>query len=476
MIPGFGVLVYMSSWILDPIELKNLTPAEQLHYRKRMYIKRSSDKHICKECQATLEEHNGQWVKVTWKKPATKGSKGEWVPVVGGEACTENATKVHNSVSTPWMIDGKKVYLDDPEMKEYQEALVAYCHHLTGFPKYSMSLKEKRTELKKLLDFKHATILCDKEVKKVMTTCLTQTMHALGLAWTYFDHMWTVHCGQMKTPMEVFEDEKLFSKAIEKRLRWGTYISDTGLRKALRSFSGTQCVSNFRPTAAAAIYHKYLPESGGVTWDMSSGFGGRLLGAMACSRVTKYIGTDPSTDTDAGLRKMYDELLPLLKDLKPEHANFTAEFNKIGSEDFKPEPGGIDLCFTSPPYFDTERYSDEDTQSYIKYGRDPITKEALSKEASQDAWLNGFMRDTIHNCYVGLKSNGVLIINLAGVKSYPKLAEHFVNMVKNMEIDGTLCWEYKEEAKLILSLMMGTRKNSVDPFKTEPVFIFKKRT
>lgn len=42
---------------------------------------------------------------------------------------------------------------------------------------------------------------------------------------------------------------------------------------------------------------------------MSSGFGGRLLGALACDRVDKYVGTDPSTYAMDGLREMANELV-----------------------------------------------------------------------------------------------------------------------------------------------------------------------
>ena len=40
----------------------------------------------------------------------------------------------------------------------------------------------------------------------------------------------------------------------------------------------------------------------------------------------------------------------------------------------------LDLCFTSPPYFDTEKYSDEDTQSYKKF-------------PTEDGWVNGFFEE-----------------------------------------------------------------------------------
>jgi hypothetical protein len=120
----------------------------------------------------------------------------------------------------------------------------------------------------------------------------------LALAWSYFPHSWSVQCGSMKTPIQVFESDIDFKRAIAKRLKYGTgRITDAEVRKAVRSYSGAQGVSNFRPTAAAAIYHTFLPRTGGTVWDMSSGFGRRLLGAIACNRVSRYVGTDPCSQT-----------------------------------------------------------------------------------------------------------------------------------------------------------------------------------
>src|ERR1700722_20988960 len=110
-------------------------------------------------------------------------------------------------------------------------------------------------------------------------------MHGLALAWHYQPFAWTVRCGNRKTPIEVFTDDESFLKAIERRTKLGNAFSDGGLRKILRSFASTQSVSNFRPTAAAAIYHRLLPEKGGVVFDPCAGFGGRLCGALAWDRV-----------------------------------------------------------------------------------------------------------------------------------------------------------------------------------------------
>ena len=73
---------------------------------------------------------------------------------------------------------------------------------------------------------------------------------------------------------------------------------------------------------------------------------------------------------------------------------------KLGSEEYKPKKKSLDLCFTSPPYFDTEKYSDEDTQSYKKF-------------PTEDGWVNGFLKKTIQNCYDGLKDNKYMLMNIA---------------------------------------------------------------
>jgi hypothetical protein len=222
-------------------------------------------------------------------------------------------------------------------------------HRREGFPVYSLKRDEKRQELLELLVADHAGII-DKQGR------IKQTVHALALAWHYQPLAWTVRCGNRKTPIEVFTDDQSFLKAIERRTKLGNAFSDGGLRKILRTFSSTQSVSNFRPTAAAAVYHRLLPKEGGMVWDMSAGFGGRLLGAVACDRVDKYVGSDPSTDAMDGLKEMAEELVPMAQRLG--RRVLEVELHRVGSEDFLPERNSLDLCFKSPPYFGWEQYGD----------------------------------------------------------------------------------------------------------------------
>jgi hypothetical protein len=320
-------------------------------------------------------------------------------------------------------------------------------HRREGFPVYSLKRDEKRQELLDLLLADHAGIIDPKGRIK-------QTMHGLALAWHYHPLAWTVKCGNRKTPIEVFTNDESFLKAIERRTKLGNAFSDGGLRKILRTFSSTQSVSNFRPSAAAGIYHRFLPESGGVVWDMSAGFGGRLLGALACDRVDRYIGTDPSTHAMDGLREMADELVPMAERFG--RRTLEVEFHQVGSEDFVPKRNSLDLAFTSPPYAGWERYSDEPTQSHCKF-------------PTQQDWLHGFIGATLRNCTHGLKRGGILAINIASVSAYPNLARVFLRFAED---NG---WCLVETLQLQLSKMVGLKHLGKGAFKTEPIFVFKKK-
>ena len=58
----------------------------------------------------------------------------------------------------------------------------------------------------------------------------------------------------------------------------GDNISDNGIRKMLKIFTGTQSVSNLGQQQQQR-YTACFCNEGDTVWDMSCGYGGRLLGA-----------------------------------------------------------------------------------------------------------------------------------------------------------------------------------------------------
>lgn len=329
----------------------------------------------------------------------------------------------------------KKVWstFTEDQMEKYIDNVFNhYREH--GFPYFDV---DRDKEFKKMLAY-------DGELRQGYT--IKQTMHGLSLAWSYFPHSWDVRCNGKMTVMEAFTDDDIFRKVIRKRIRMGDNMSDNGIRKMLKMFSGVQAVSNFRPTAASAIYETFLPEGGGKILDMSSGFGGRLLGAIRANhRVGEisYEGYDPSTPTFKGLL-----------DLSKDYGNgMDIKINHKGSEEIS-LVGDCDFAFSSPPYYDTEKYTNEPTQSYNKF-------------PSKSLWLNEFMGQTFSNVHRALKKDCYMVINIANVPSYPNLESDIIELAKRCG------FSYYGDMKLALS--NSTFKKGKSAYKYEPMFIFKRK-
>ena len=317
---------------------------------------------------------------------------------------------------------------------------VARCD---GFPVYSLTLDEKWNEMRLLLRYDRTRLIED--------GIIGQTMHGQALCWHFHPHAWNVACGGKLSPLETFADPERLQLALMRRERYGPVETKSELRKALKTVSGSQSVSNFRPSAAASLYDRYMREGDGVTWDLCAGYGGRMLGGLASSRVKKYIGTEPASKTFDGLTAMSAELPSMAEQLGGEPTE--VELHKIGSENFVPDRGSIQMAFTSPPYYNAEEYSSERTQSFVKF-------------PTKEAWLEGFMGATLSNAHLGLAASGILAVNIANVKTYPNLTEDFLWLARRCG------FRHVETLRLALAAMPGTRKGS--PYKYEPVYVFDK--
>ena len=212
------------------------------------------------------------------------------------------------------------------------------------------------------------------------------------------------------------------------------------IRKSLKIFSGAQSVSNFRPTIARYIYMTYC-EAGATVLDPCMGYGGRLLGSIVSPTIYSYHGVDPCVKT-------YDGNCRLDVELNESSHN---KFFNVPFEDFTTTML-YDFVFTSPPYFDLEKYSDEPTQSYIRYPH-------------YDEWVKGFLEPLIKKSYGYLKKGRYFAINVHGeklIKEIKRLCEE-----KGFSLEDTL--------HMRLSRMPGKGINKIKTkFKTEPIFIWKK--
>jgi hypothetical protein len=154
-----------------------------------------------------------------------------------------------------------------------------------------------------------------------------------------------------------------------------------------------------------------------------------------------------------GLREMTSELVLM------SGRRVSVELHQVGSEDYRPDRNSLDLAFSSPPYLGHEQYSDEPSQSYLKF-------------PTREEWLEGYMGGTMANARRGLKLGGFLAINITGVPSFPRLEADFLTLAKR---EG---WKLRATFQIEMSQMFGTKGFSAGAsrqYKTEPLFVFVKR-
>ncbi|MBS4034378.1 MAG: DNA modification methylase [Ignavibacterium sp.] len=159
--------------------------------------------------------------------------------------------------------------------------------------------------------------------------------------------------------------------------------------------TGTQMAHEFKPYLARDIYQDYC-EEGAKVLDPCAGWGGRMMGFASSGLGGEYFATDPSVKTFQGLQKLRDFLLSASNIAKPKINLFNKPF-----EDLKVPTSYFDFAFTSPPYFDTEIYSDEETQAFIRYK----TIGEFNKK---------FLTVLIQKVMKSLKANGFFVINIGG--------------------------------------------------------------
>ena len=216
---------------------------------------------------------------------------------------------------------------------------------------------------------------------------------------------------------------------------------------ALRKYIASQ----FRPATAKAIYDHFKAES---VLDFSMGWGDRLVGAHASNSVKRYVGFDPNVNLHNGYLNQiqaYNELNS--KDIFFNlYAACAEDESVVLNEQF-------DLIFTSPPYFDKEKYDQSLNQSYIKYKK-------------IDSWLNDFLYKTIELRSRNLKFGGHLVINISDIYTRHQLFNICDPM--NDYISSTGQFEYVGAMGFRMPKRPQSKSTNNVGIYGEPIWIFKK--
>jgi hypothetical protein len=217
---------------------------------------------------------------------------------------------------------------------------------------------------------------------------------------------------------------------------------------------------NFPPAVAKYLFLRFTEhiqdQDRIVIYDPCAGWGGRILGAMACGgeRQVHYVGTDPNTDhwmPELDVSK-YAYLADYYNGNVRDQFKSTYEIFQSGSEeihqlpDFKKYRGQVDLIFTSPPYFAAEGYSDDETQSYNRF-------------RTYEDWRDGFLTKTLETCVDYLKDGRWLIWNIADVAFSSSMLPMESETIKIVEALGL---EYRGKLKMALASAPGGNKQNID--------------
>jgi hypothetical protein len=140
------------------------------------------------------------------------------------------------------------------------------------------------------------------------------------------------------------------------------------------------------------------------------------------------------------------------------------------NKSFQKYKGKVSLCFTSPPYFHRERYSEDEGQSCIRF-------------PTYQKWLKGFLQPLIKNSFDYLKPKGHLILNVADVKMG---GEHNFIPLEQDVLGHAIKqgFRYVGRYDMVMSRMIGVNTDGVKnnwfsmdtkkTYKTEPILVMKK--
>ena len=169
------------------------------------------------------------------------------------------------------------------------------------------------------------------------------------------------------------------------------------------------------------------------------GWGDRLAGFFASQNTELYVGVDPRKENHPIYREQadyYEGQLTMFETMKK------VDFYCEAAEDFYYDgyDDTFDIIFTSPPYFNVERYSHDDNQSWVRY-------------KDIDSWNTQFLHKALDNMLPTLRSGGKLCVNISDVygnakwstdRGWSKICDpmnEFLDTYTDMEYKGCIGME-----------------------------------
>ena len=207
------------------------------------------------------------------------------------------------------------------------------------------------------------------------------------------------HLYEVKSYKGVCIRDQWTKENIEKVLRLNRKTHSTPyvteIIRQLGFMAGTSKVTIYRPLLTKRIVEAFGAKK---VLDVCVGWGGRMLGS-ACVDGVQYTGIEPCQKTFQGLRHMQQELK--LEDR-------VTLYHDIAESVLPTLKDTYDLALTSPPYYNLELYSDEESQSH-QYG-------------DYSTWVDKFLKPVVFGVLDHLKEDGHScwsVKNFKTDKAYP---------------------------------------------------------
>jgi len=319
---------------------------------------------------------------------------------------------------TPYLsIDEKEwSYIKDTFEKQDVKESLAKVAMTYEIPYAEISKKDAHRDYLKLKGMKHNDILVDGKWFAREGTEYTYNLNFDGKQ-QYFRRLnagnnssnhfqqknrWSVDGSVSPGPQRTWENEKFMTSLMGSayslklpKINRNVLRTMIGLRKYI--------CAQFKPNVSKVLYDKLGSKN---ILDFSAGWGDRLAGFYASETSEYYVGIDPRKENHPIYNEQsefYDTHRTMFEPKKK------VEFICSPAEevDFTKYKDTFDTVFTSPPYFNVERYSYDDTQSWVKY-----------KEINE--WNEQFLQRTLKNLWCSLKSNGYLLVNISDVYTNSK--------------------------------------------------------
>lgn len=166
------------------------------------------------------------------------------------------------------------------------------------------------------------------------------------------------------------------------------------LRRMLTLTGGLGNVTKYRAVTAKAIVKFYAATR---VLDPCIGWGGRMLGTLATSSATEYVGCEPDVNT-------FNALVEILRDRDP--ATYRrASIHNTTAEAFLPSlpAGSFDMVLTSPPYFNLELYT--------------AGIQSVDRCKTWEAWVADWLTPVINASLNALKPTGTSCWSVKNFKS-----------------------------------------------------------